>query len=180
MLEGWHEFYGLLGTSAATLVALMFVAVSVAVGILSSDRTMATRVYMSPIIMHYASVLFVSLIALVPGLGDTALGLIIGASGLVGFAYSVVITIRLFRDSKSEFVDRFAYGAWPFVAYAGIVAAGALIADRHKWAPDILAAAMLLLLLVNVRNAWDLTVTFARRHSDTARNSQAANQPPSP
>jgi len=180
MLSGWHEFYGLLGTSAATLVALMFVAVSVAVGILSSDRTMATRVYMSPIIMHYASVLFVSLIALVPSLGDPALGLVIGASGLVGFAYSVVITIRLFRDSKSEFVDRFAYGAWPFVAYAGTVVGGALIADRYKWAPDILAAAMLLLLLVNVRNAWDLTVTFVRRHSDTARNSQAANQPPSP
>jgi hypothetical protein len=180
LLSGWHEFYGLLGTAAATLVALMFVAASVAVGLLTSDRSIGTRVYMSPIIMHYASVLFVSLITLVPGLGDTALGFIIGASGLVGFAYSVVITVRLFRDSKSEFVDRFAYGAWPFVAYAGIVVAGALITDRYKWAPDILAGALLLLLLVNVRNAWDLTVTFARRHSDTARNSQAANQPPSP
>ena len=170
MLEGWHEFYTLLGTAAATLVALMFVAVSVAVGLLTSDRSVGTRIYMSPIIMHYASVLFVSLIALVPGLGDGALGLIIVASGLAGFAYSVFITIRLFRDSKSEFVDRFAYGAWPFVAYAGIIAGGVLIAERYKWAPDILAGALLLLLLVNVRNAWDLTVTFARRHSDTAQN----------
>jgi hypothetical protein len=177
MLEGWHEFYELLGTSAATLVALMFVAVSVAVGFLTSDRSMGTRVYMSPIIMHYASVLFVSLIALAPGLGDTALGLIIVASGLVGLAYSVFVTIRLFRDAKSEFVDRFAYGAWPFVAYGGIVAGGVLIAYRYKWAPHILAAAMLLLLLVNVRNAWDLTVTFVRRHSDTKQNT---NQSPSP
>jgi hypothetical protein len=167
MLEGWHEFYGLLGTAAATLVALMFVAVSVAVGILTSDRTTATRVYMSPVIMHYASVLFVSLIAVAPGLSDTALGLIIVASSLFGFGYSVFITVRLFRDAKSEFVDRFAYGAWPFVAYGGILTAGALIAKQYKWAPDILAAATLLLLLVNVRNAWDLTVTFARRHSDT-------------
>jgi hypothetical protein len=179
MLNGWHEFYGLLGTSAATLVALMFVAASVAVGLLTSDRSIGTRVYMSPIIMHYASVLFVSLIALVPGLGDAMLAFIVGASGLVGFAYSVVITVRLFRDSKSEFVDRFAYGAWPFVAYGGIVAGSALIAGQHKWAPDLLAGALLLLLLVNVRNAWDLTVTFARRHSDT-KNSQAADQPPSP
>jgi|HubBroStandDraft_5_1064220.scaffolds.fasta_scaffold74406_2 hypothetical protein len=176
MLEGWHEFYALLGTSAATLVALMFVAASVAVGLLTSDRSIGTRIYMSPVIMHYASVLFVSLIALAPGLGDTALGLIIVACGLVGLAYSVFITIRLFRDSKSELVDRFAYGAWPFVAYAGIVTAGVMIADRHKWAPDILAAAALLLLLVNIRNAWDLTVTFARRHSDT----RGANQSPSP
>ncbi len=176
MLEGWHEFYGLLGTAAATLVALMFVAASVAVGLLTSDRSIGTRIYMSPIIMHYASVLFVSLIALAPGLGDAVLGLIIIASGLVGFGYSVYITVRLFRDARSEFVDRFAYGAWPFVAYAGTVAGGLLIAYRERWAPDVLAAAMLLLLLVNVRNAWDLTVTFARRHSD----SRGANQPPSP
>jgi hypothetical protein len=170
MLDSWHEFYGLLGTSAATLVALMFVAASVAVGLLTSERSVGTQIYMSPVIMHYASVLFVSLITLVPALGDTALGLIIVANGLVGLGYSVFITIRLFRDSKSEFVDRFAYGAWPFVAYGGSVAGGLLIIDRGRWGPDILAGAMLLLLLVNVRNAWDLTVTFARRHSDTARN----------
>jgi len=176
MLTPWHEFYGLLGTASATLVALMFVAVSVAVGLLSSERTTATRIYMSPIILHYASVLFVSLVALVPALGDHMLGCIIGLSGVVGLAYSIVVSVRLFRDSKSEFVDRFAYGAWPFVAYAGTVAGGLLIADSERWGPDVLAAAMLLLLLVNVRNAWDLTVTFARRHSDT-RN---ANQSPSP
>ncbi len=166
MLEGWHEFYALLGTAAATLVALMFVAVSVAVGLLTSDRSIGTRIYMSPVIMHYASVLFVSLIVLVPGLRDAGLGLIIIASGLVGFGYSVYIAVRLFRDSKSEFVDRFAYGAWPCVAYAGTIAGGALIAGHQWWGADVLAAAMLLLLLVNVRNAWDLSVTFARRHSD--------------
>jgi hypothetical protein len=176
MLQGWHEFYGLLGTAAATLVALMFVAASVAVGLLTSERSIGTRIYMSPVIMHYASVLFVSLIALVPSLGNGVLGLIIIASGLVGFGYSVYISIRLFRDVKSEFVDRFAYGAWPFVAYAGTVAGGLLITDGERWGPDVLAGAMLLLLLVNVRNAWDLTVTFARRHSDT-RN---ASQPPPP
>ena len=166
MLEAWHEFYALLGTAAATLVALMFVAVSVAVGLLTSDRSMGTRIYMSPVIMHYAYVLFVSLIVLVPALGDTAHGLVIVASGLVGVGYSAYISIRLFRDNKSEFVDRFAYGAWPCVAYAGTVLGGALIAGHKRWGADVLAAAMLLLLLVNVRNAWDLSVTFARRHSD--------------
>jgi len=166
MLEGWHEFYTLLGTAAATLVALMFVAVSVAVGLLTSDRSIGTRIYMSPVIMHYAYVLFVSLIVLAPGLSDGMLGLIIIAGGLIGLGYSVYIAIRLFRDSKSEFVDRFAYGAWPAVAYASTIVGGALIADHKWWGVDILAAAMLLLLFVNVRNAWDLSVTFARRHSD--------------
>ena len=94
------------------------------------------------------------------------LGVIVGLCGAVGLIGSVVITVRLFRDSKSEFVDRFAYGAWPFVAYAGIAAAAVLIMMSSQHAPIILAASLLLLLLVNIRNAWDLTITFARRHGD--------------
>jgi hypothetical protein len=64
-LAPWHEFYGLLGTAAAGLVALLFVAVSIGANILSPERTGATRTYMSPVVFHYTGVLFVSLIALV-------------------------------------------------------------------------------------------------------------------
>ena len=169
MFDHWHEFYGLLGTAASTLVALLFVAVSVGVGLLTTERSGPTRLYVSPIILHYASVLFVSLIILIPGLGDRMLGATIGLCGVVGLVGSVMITVRLFRDSKSEFVDRFAYGAWPFVAYAGVTAAAVLITMSSQHAPIILAASLLLLLLVNIRNAWDLTITFARRHGDNSR-----------
>jgi hypothetical protein len=166
MFEHWHEFYELLGTAASTLVALLFVAVSVGVGLLTTERAGPTRLYLSPIILHYASVLFISLIIMIPTLGNRMLGAIIGLCGTVGLVGSVVITVRLFRDSKSEFVDRFAYGAWPFVAYAGVAAAGVFIIMSSPRAPIILAASLLLLLLVNIRNAWDLTITFARRHGD--------------
>jgi len=168
MFDHWHEFYGLLGTAAATLVALLFVAASVGVGLLTSERAAGTRLYISPIILHYASVLFVSLVMLIPTLDDRTLGATIGLCGVVGLVGSVMITVRLFRDSKSEFVDRFAYGAWPFVAYAGVTAAAVLIMMSSQRAPIILAASLLLLLLVNIRNAWDLTITFARRHGDNA------------
>jgi len=168
MFDGWHEFYGLLGTAASTLVALLFVAVSVGVGILTTERAGPTRLYVSPIILHYASVLFISLIVLIPTLSDRVLGATIGLCGAVGLIGSVVITVRLFRDSKAEFVDRFAYGAWPFVAYAGVATVGVLIMRSSQQAPIILAASLLLLLLVNIRNAWDLTITFARRHGDNA------------
>ncbi len=35
MLAEWHEFYALLGTAAAALVALLFVAVSIATDVLT-------------------------------------------------------------------------------------------------------------------------------------------------
>jgi hypothetical protein len=174
MLAQWHEFYGLLGTASATLVALLFVAVSIGVGLLSSDRSTATRTYMSPIILHYANVLFVSLVALVPTLGDGALAAVVALAGGVGIAYSAAVCIRLFRDRNAEVVDRFAYGAWPFAGYLGALGAAWLIFVHAQAGPDLLAAAMLLLLLVNIRNAWDLAVTLARRHTDNARKPPAA------
>jgi hypothetical protein len=181
MLESWHDFYVLLGTASATLVALLFVAVSIGVGRISAERSTATRTYMSPIILHYGSVLFISLIALVPTLGDGALAVLVGLSGAVGVGYSGVVCFQLIRDRrKVEFVDHFAYGFWPLLAYCGIVLSACLIVVHREWGPDDLAASLLLLLLVNIRNAWDLAVTLAQRQADRSRADTSVNQPPSP
>ena len=40
MLEGWHDFYILLGTAAAALVVLLFVAASIGAGYLSAEPTL--------------------------------------------------------------------------------------------------------------------------------------------
>ena len=167
MLSEWHEFYMLLGTAATTLVALLFVAVSIGVGLLSATRSVATRVYMSPIILHYSVVLLVSLIALVPTLGDAFHSTIIALSGIVGLGYSAVVSGRLLRNrGKVETVDHFGYGIGPFFAYAGVVAAGTLMLEHQQHGPELLAAALIVLLMINIRNAWDLAVTFAQRQAD--------------
>ena len=68
MLTQWHEFYALLGTAAAALVALLFVAVSIATDVLTSEPESQrnTATYMTPVVFHYANILFLSLIALIP------------------------------------------------------------------------------------------------------------------
>jgi hypothetical protein len=88
MLDGWHEFYVLLGTAAAALVALLFVAASIGAGFLSRESAGATRTFMSPIIFHYASVLFLSLIALIPTHTAVSLASAIGVVASVGVIYS--------------------------------------------------------------------------------------------
>ena len=61
------EFYTLLGTAAAALVALLFVAISVGAAVMTPERSSGTRTFISPVVFHYSNVLFLSLIALVPG-----------------------------------------------------------------------------------------------------------------
>ena len=51
-LKDWHDFYVLVGTAAATLLALLFVAVSLGAGYLTEERQSATRTFMSPVIFE--------------------------------------------------------------------------------------------------------------------------------
>ena len=45
-LHAWHEFYLLLGTAGATLLALLFVAVSLGTGFLNNKDQRGTRTFM--------------------------------------------------------------------------------------------------------------------------------------
>jgi hypothetical protein len=166
VLERWHEFYALLGTAAAALVALLFVAASIGAGYLSAERAGPTRTFTSPIVFHYTYVLFLSLVALIPASSDTALAIIIGISAAVALVYSSSIVRRVMRSSTIDLDDRLGYGASPLVAYAAALAASVFIIERSTIGPPLLAGALILLLLVNIRNAWDLTVFFAQRRKE--------------
>jgi hypothetical protein len=184
MLDGWHEFYALLGTAAAALVALLFVAMSIGATVLNPARAGATRTFLSPVVFHYTSVLFVSLIVLIPIQTPMSLGVTVGIVAATGFVYSIVILARLIRDDVADLADHFGYGASPVLAYAAALAAAWLLAAQSGIGAAILAGALLLLLVVNIRNAWDLTLAFARRQAELSRQvhppENGSSQPPSP
>src|SRR6266851_1325218 len=141
MLQGWHEFYGLLGTAAAALVALLFVAASIGTGFLSADRSSPTHTFTTPVVFHYTFVLFVSLLALVPIETDTSLGVIIGLSAAAAFAYSIFILIRVLRSAVTDFDDRVGYGVCPPLGYAAALAAAVFIFEHSAIGPPLLAGA---------------------------------------
>ena len=191
MLDSWHEFYALLGTAAAALVALLFVAVSVGAIAMTPERAGGTRTFMSPVVFHYSNILFLSLIMLVPEQSPRLLGWILVVASLGSLIYSVFTFVRVFRSNMADLADRLAYGSVPLAVYAaGLVAAWLLLHGRIEAGLDVLAGAALLLLLTNIRNAWDLMISLARRTAELARQGNgsanggagggASNQPPSP
>lgn len=163
LLEHWHEFYLLIGTAAAALVALLFVAASIGAGILTRHPGGPTRTYMSPIAFHFTSALFVSAAALVPSHTRLTLGTLVGLNAIAGMIYAAFVLRRLFSDNIADLADRCCYGIIPFVAYAAGLAAACLIFLGSIHAPEFLAGTVVLLLIVNIRNAWDLMLTLSRR-----------------
>jgi hypothetical protein len=166
MLDAWHDFYMLLGTAAAALVALLFVAATIGTGYLSAARGSPTHTYTSPVVFHYTYVLFLSLMSLVPINTDWSFAAIIAMSAAVALGYSCFIFLRVMRGTAVDLDDRLSYGASPLIAYAAALAAAVFIFVRSPVGPPLLAGALVLLLLVNIRNAWDLTVFFAQRRTD--------------
>jgi hypothetical protein len=174
MLAEWHEFYGLLGTAAAALLSLLFVVASIGASAMTAETAGPTRTFMSPVAFHYANVVFLGLVALIPSQTWESFGLTLGIAALGSLAYSIVILVRVLRDSRADMADNFAYGAIPVVCYAVGLVASVLILEESKAGLNVLAGAALLLLVVNIRNAWDLMLSMARR------SAEKLNPPPSP
>ena len=163
-LKEWHDFYVLIGTAGATLLALLFVAVSIGAGYLTEEHQAATRTFMSPVVVHFTSVFFLSAVALFPWHQAKILAALIGATALFGAIISTYITIQVVRTDMTNYVeDYFAYGLLP-TGYVALLAAAVSIYLDKDFLSTALAGALLLLAIVNIRNAWDLTSTMVRRH----------------
>ena len=164
-LKEWREFYLLVGTAGATLLALLFVAVSLGAGYLTQERQEGTRTFMSPVVIDFTSVFFLSAVAMVPQHHATFFAAIIGATAVVGACVSTYITVQVIRSEMTTYQqDYWAYGALPAFGYAALFAAAVAIYLKKEFGLDMLAAALLLLAIVNIRNAWDLTLAMARHH----------------
>jgi hypothetical protein len=169
-LERWHDFYVLVGTAGATLLALLFVAISIGVGFLTDGRAAATRVFYSPVVIHFTAVFFVCALGLVPEHGTRFFAALIGACALIGGGVSAFTIVQLLRHRWTRYVqDHLAYGILPALAYAGLLIAAVMIVNGNEDALRVLAGALLLLLIVNVRNAWDLTLSMVRHQTKRRR-----------
>jgi hypothetical protein len=120
---------------------------------------------MSPVVIHFTSVFFLSAVALFPSHQAKFFAVLIGATALIGAIISTYITVQVVRTDMTNYMeDYLAYGVLPGLGYLALLAAAASIYLEKDFGLDALAGALLLLAIVNIRNAWDLTLTMVRRH----------------
>ena len=184
-LAHWHQFYILLGTAAGTLVGLLFVAASVTAGVFPSDRRAPLRV-LSATVVHFSSVLIVSLILLAPIENWTLLGVVVLVCGLIGIAYDGLVCRDATRDSLMAAIDledQICYAVLPVVTYLSEDVSGIMLALRWAAGCAVLAISLTALLVVGIHNAWDIqsliTQDFLRKiPSDHSRNDGRRGEPP--
>jgi len=115
-------------------------------------------------------VFFISAIALVPTHRTIVFAALIGATALIGTLVSAVVTVQLVRRNWTQYLeDYLAYGLLPAIGYLTLAAAAVMIFTETGYAFDVLAGGLLLLLIVNIRNVWDLMLSMVRRQAARAK-----------
>jgi hypothetical protein len=160
LLHDWHDFYVLVGTASATLVGLMFVAVSIGTAIFNEDHSAAMAAFITPNVTHFAATLFACLLVTIPTHSWHTLGALLGAGALAGSIYcgGVVVQIIVNHRFKVDRIDRVFYALLPLVGYLLGLTAAVLLVMQAAASANLMAAAVMTLLLAAIRNAWDMMV----------------------
>jgi hypothetical protein len=159
--EQWANFYVITSAAAATLLGLLFVVITLAAGRGRKDKA-SIRIYLTPVVIYFSSVLLMSALLTVPNQTRLSAVTCICLEGIAGLGYSGSLAVRRGAGSASyvQRSDLFPYAVFPFAAYALMVAGGLLLLRGAQIGLDLVAAGMLLLLGIAIRNSWSIAITI--------------------
>ena len=160
-LQRWHDFYLLVGGAAATLVGLMFVAISLGSRLITERSVPALRVWVHPTLIHFIYVLVIATISMVPTLTRSPLGILLVFAGLLSFGNALRMVPYMRKQQGEQEADRSDW-VWyliiPSISYLLFVGTGIGLLLGDNRALNGLAFAIILLLVNGIRNAWDMVV----------------------
>jgi hypothetical protein len=160
-LEGWGNFYVIVGSSAGALIGLQFVVLTLLAERPQARAAEAGAAFATPSVVHFAVVLLVSAVMSAPWHGIGTVSAFWGIVGVVGIVYAAVVAQRMRKQTayKPVFEDWLFHIILPVTAYAMLAIAAIVVRIDSRRTLFLVAAATLLFLFVGIHNAWD-AVTY--------------------
>ena len=171
-LEGWENFYVIVGSSAGALIGLQFVVITLIAELpIARGAALASGAFTTPSVVHYGIVLLLSALVSVPWHGIGIVAILWGLVGLYGIIYTVIVARRLRAQTayRPVFEDWLFHVLLPLAAYAALAISACVAQSHARPALFLVAGAALVLLFIGIHNAWD-TVTY---HVFVQRQEQA-------
>jgi hypothetical protein len=178
-LEGWDNFYVILGSAAAALLGITFVVIT----LISERRANPAGMsgYITPTVVHFGTVLGLSCFASVPHQNVIGLSLGFGstATGLLIYTATIMASMRRFaQDYVPVLEDWIWHVILPAAVYCVLLAMAFLLWREPRGSMYGIAAALLLLLFVGIHNSWDVAVsiTAQKKKEDEKAREDAPRQ----
>jgi hypothetical protein len=158
--RGWENFYVITGSSAAALIGLTFVVIALA-SEANMVRLSGLRAFITPIVIHFGSVLWIASVMSIPGHTAFSLAISIIVTAIALTIYGVVTVYRMYANIKL-YVPALQDWIWnaslPAVCSIALLAAGVLVQPHAVPALYLVGLVTLGMLFIGIHNAWDLAV----------------------
>ena len=161
-IEGWDNFYVIVGSSAGALIGLQFVVITlIADSPIAHNDNQAGGAFATPSVVHFGIVLLLSALVSIPWSGITMPAVLWGIIGIYGLIYSFVVARRMKKQISYQpvFEDWTFHVLLPLAAYGTLLVSAGCAPFQIRPALFLEAAAVLVLLFVGIHNAWD-AVTY--------------------
>jgi hypothetical protein len=160
LLAGWDNFYVIAGGAAGGLTGLTFVVIALAADA-HRVRPVGVKAFVSPTIVHFGVVLALAAYLTMPRHTICSISLGLGVVGLAGLVYLGTIAAAIHR-MKGDYIPVPEDWIWnvilPMFCFCVLLAAAFLFSTMPKECPYGVAAAIMLLMIVGIHNAWDIAV----------------------
>src|SRR5579864_4281030 len=134
LLEGWANFYVIVGSSAGALIGLQFVVIALLADRphVSGQAQAAGSAFATPNIVHFSTVLLLAAALSAPWHSVRGAAILWGVVGVIGIGYQLLIAhrMRMQRAYQPVLEDWLFYALFPLGAYS-ILAASAWTAQLH-------------------------------------------------
>jgi hypothetical protein len=158
-LEKWHEFFLLSGTAGGILTGVLFVVISLGPSIIAADNATSVRACVSPNAVYFTTVLVVSNALMAHVLPQALTGWLLCLGAALTLLYLWSIRGRQpWHEEGVSLPDKIWYLALPRIAYALLLVAGVGVLRGDPRAVPLIGATMIFLMVIGIRNAWDLAV----------------------
>jgi hypothetical protein len=158
-IEGWHDFYLMIGTASATLIGLLFVSLSLNVDVMIRKENADLRMLATHTFGNFMSVLMFAVLFLIPHQVPAGLGLpLLGVGG-----YGLYTTVSRWLETRHKpahvwdieggVARRFVI---PIFCFGTLVIIAATVLMGWTGGLYWLVPVMILLIVAASRNAWDL------------------------
>jgi hypothetical protein len=176
-LDGWENFYVIVGSSAGALIGLQFVVLTlIAAAPVVRGDAQASGAFTTPSVVHFGIVLLLSAFASAPWSGIQVIALLWGLIGFGGLVYTLIVARRLRVQTiyKPVFEDWLFHILLPLAAYAAMMASACAAGAYGRQALFLVAAAALLLLFIGIHNAWDIVTyhVFVRKEKEPEQSAK--------
>jgi hypothetical protein len=162
IVAGWHNFYLLLGGASATLVGLLFVALTLRLNRVREAARIDLRAIVSNTFGNFIYVLIVSAVMLIPSQSPQDLGKQLMLLGSIGLLYTISQFREVHRSRQREWgAGTLRLFVLPLIAFVGMVVIALTMLRGQSDGLYWMVTVILILLTTAADNAYRLLVEVA-------------------